>query len=82
MATPDKPNSLSEAENGDMQTQVGGHEKGTIEYERAQLLANLPDPDAGKSDEERREIVSYSVSSHVPPTRADANWTPPSRTRN
>ncbi|KAJ4172143.1 hypothetical protein NW754_007742 [Fusarium falciforme] len=27
-----------------------------IEAERAQLLANLPDPDAGKSEEERREI--------------------------
>ena len=37
--------------------------KGTIEYERAQMLAGLPDPDAGKTDEERREIVrpfSYS----------------------
>ncbi|UPK95911.1 hypothetical protein LCI18_006846 [Fusarium solani-melongenae] len=27
-----------------------------IEAERAQLLASLPDPDAGKSEEERREI--------------------------
>lgn len=29
-----------------------------INHERAQLLANLPDPDAGKSEEERAEIVS------------------------
>lgn len=29
-----------------------------IEAERAALLATLPDPDAGKSEEERREIVS------------------------
>ncbi|KAJ6125354.1 hypothetical protein N7471_012671 [Penicillium samsonianum] len=27
-----------------------------IEYERAELLANLSDPDAGKNDEERRQI--------------------------
>lgn len=58
MGSPDKPNSLSEVEHGDVQAQVGGHEKGTIEYERVQLLADLPDPDAGKSDEERREVVS------------------------
>jgi len=32
--------------------------KSGIEYERAQLLANLPDPDEGKSEEERRAIVS------------------------
>jgi hypothetical protein len=34
-----------------------------IECERAELLANLSDPDAGKNDEERREIVSgiYSL---------------------
>uniref|UniRef100_A0A8H7N4Q1 Major facilitator superfamily (MFS) profile domain-containing protein n=1 Tax=Bionectria ochroleuca TaxID=29856 RepID=A0A8H7N4Q1_BIOOC len=31
-------------------------DKSGIEYERAQLLANLPDPDAGKTDEERKEI--------------------------
>lgn len=80
MGTPDKANSLSEAENGDMQTQVGGHEKGTIEYERVQLLANMPDPDAGKSDEERREIVSYSVPYYL--ARTDANYTPPFRTGN
>lgn len=31
-----------------------------IEYERAELLANLSDPDAGKNDEERRQIVSWT----------------------
>lgn len=36
--------------------------KSGIEYERAQLLANLPDPDEGKSDEERRAIVSRPFS--------------------
>lgn len=35
--------------------------KSTIEYERAQLLAGLPDPDEGKSEEERRAIVSLPV---------------------
>lgn len=30
---------------------------GSIEFERARLLSNLPDPDIGKSDEERRAIV-------------------------
>lgn len=29
-----------------------------IEYERAEMLANLSDPDEGKSDDERRQIVS------------------------
>lgn len=38
-----------------------------IEAERAQLLANLPDPDAGKSEEERREIVSFSTHVHLEP---------------
>jgi hypothetical protein len=41
--------------------ETSSEEKGNksgIDYERAQLLANLPDPDAGKSDEERRIIVS------------------------
>lgn len=33
-----------------------------IELERAELLANLPDPDAGKNDEERRQIVSWTFS--------------------
>jgi hypothetical protein len=36
-----------------------------IEAERAQLLANLPDPDAGTSEEERREIVSCSTYVHL-----------------
>lgn len=39
--------------------ETSSEEKGNksgIDYERAQLLANLPDPDAGKSDEERRII--------------------------
>ena len=39
----------------------GGVAKTGIEYERAQLLANLPDPDAGKTDDERREIVRFSL---------------------
>jgi MFS family permease len=30
----------------------------TVDAERSALLASLPDPDAGKTDEERREIVS------------------------
>lgn len=38
-----------------------------IDAERAQLLASLPDPDAGKSDEERREIVSYYRCIHLEP---------------
>lgn len=29
-----------------------------IAHERAQQLADLPDPDKGKTEEERREIVS------------------------
>lgn len=36
-----------------------------IEYERAELLANLSDPDAGKNDEERRQIVSWTFSLDV-----------------
>jgi len=28
----------------------------TVENERAELLANLPDPDAGKSDEEKKAL--------------------------
>lgn len=39
--------------------------KSGIEYERAQLLANLPDPDEGKTDEERREIVSLPPSGMI-----------------
>jgi hypothetical protein len=30
--------------------------------ERAELLANLPDPDEGKTEEERKAIVSCSLS--------------------
>ena len=41
--------------------------KGTIEYERAQMLAGLPDPDAGKTDEERREIVRYLLLTYPHP---------------
>lgn len=33
-------------------------DKSNIAYERAQLLANLPDPDEGKTEEERLAIVS------------------------
>lgn len=36
-----------------------------IEYERAELLANLSDPDAGKNDEERRQIVSWTFTLDV-----------------
>lgn len=39
-----------------------GDEKPTgVHHERIQLLANLPDPDAGKSDEERAEIVRITL---------------------
>jgi hypothetical protein len=38
----------------------------TIEYERAQLLAHLPDPDAGKTVEERQAIVSIINSALIP----------------
>lgn len=59
MASPEKKfGSSDEVENGDVQATAGDHAKGTVEYERAQLLACLPDPDAGKSDEERAAIVS------------------------
>lgn len=56
----EKPVEAAEVERGDVSS--GGHEKGTIEYERSQLLAGLPDPDAGKSDEERAAIVSSTPS--------------------
>jgi hypothetical protein len=36
-----------------------------IDHERAELLANLPDPDAGKTDEEKAAIV-YMTSLHRP----------------
>lgn len=38
----------------------------TIEYERAQLLAHLPDPDAGKTLEERRAIVNTITDALIP----------------
>lgn len=38
----------------------------TIEYERAQLLAHLPDPDAGKTVEERQAIVSITHTAPIP----------------
>lgn len=57
MAAPEKVELSDEVEHGDIRT-AGGHARGTIEYERAQLLASLPDPDAGKTDEERAAIVS------------------------
>lgn len=42
----------------DPNIELGVDEKPTgVHHERIQLLANLPDPDAGKSDEERAEIV-------------------------
>jgi hypothetical protein len=38
-------------------TAAHGHVKpSAVEIERSQLLANLPDPDAGKSEEERKAI--------------------------
>ena len=43
---------IENAEPGTISPQSG------IDAERAQLLASLPDPDAGKSEEERRAIVS------------------------
>lgn len=33
-----------------------------IERERAELLAQLPNPDAGKSDEEKQDIVRCTLS--------------------
>lgn len=37
-----------------------------VDAERNALLAALPDPDEGKSEEERREIVSRSTCSLCP----------------
>ncbi|ROT34488.1 MFS general substrate transporter [Sodiomyces alkalinus F11] len=47
-----------DSENADVESSSAGESKGqtAIEYERAQLLANLPDPDAGKTEEERKAI--------------------------
>lgn len=57
MASFEKPIKPTEVENVEDEPSLGGYAKGTVEFERAQLLTNLPDPDAGKSDEERRAIV-------------------------
>ena len=59
MATSEKKASQAsiEVEHGVEKTPGAGFEKGTIQYERAQMLASLPDPDAGKTDEERLAIV-------------------------
>lgn len=44
-----------------------------LDAERNALLANLPDPDAGKSDEERREIVgSYCIDMYIRVTNSVA----------
>lgn len=46
----------------DPSIELGADEKPTgVHHERIQLLANLPDPDAGKSDEERAEIVRLAL---------------------
>lgn len=34
----------------------GDLKQSNVEYERSQLLADLPDPDAGKSEEEKKAI--------------------------
>ncbi|KEZ46557.1 Uncharacterized protein SAPIO_CDS0353 [Scedosporium apiospermum] len=49
----------ADLEKVDLETSSGdgkADSSGIINIERARLLANLPDPDAGKSEEERREI--------------------------
>lgn len=53
---------MSDLEKSDAEKQfhdVPVVDKSNIEYERAQLLANLPDPDVGKSAEELAAIVSF-----------------------
>jgi len=67
MSDPEKPPFPIEAEKADLErvNTYSGDEKADnsgIDIERARLLASLPDPDAGKSEEERREIVSVFVS--------------------
>jgi len=55
----------ADLEKVDLETSSGdgkADSSGIINIERARLLANLPDPDAGKSEEERREIVSWLIS--------------------
>ena len=59
MGDSEKEISPAQAENGSWtDIQNGSVDKSTVECERAQLLSNLPDPDAGKTDEERKAIVS------------------------
>ncbi|KPM46401.1 hypothetical protein AK830_g102 [Neonectria ditissima] len=43
-------------EKPEISTTEKASDKSGIEYERAQLLANLPDPDVGKTEEERQAI--------------------------
>ena len=57
MNATDKPTQPEEVENIAEEPPSCAFAKGTLEFERAHLLATLPDPDAGKSDDERREIV-------------------------
>ena len=57
MNSTDKPTQPEEVENITEELPPRAFPKGTLEFERAHLLATLPDPDAGKSDDERREIV-------------------------
>jgi hypothetical protein len=52
------PEKIAQAE----ASHADGPIKSGIEAERAQLLANLPDPDEGKSEEEKRIIVSTPAS--------------------
>ncbi|SPO07400.1 related to allantoate permease [Cephalotrichum gorgonifer] len=56
MDSPEKPAKSTEIEDIEGEPSSGEYAKGTIEFERSQLLASLPDPDAGKSGEERRAI--------------------------
>lgn len=59
MGDSEKEISPAQAEDGSFtDIQNGTVDKSIVEYERAQLLANLPDPDEGKTDEERKAIVS------------------------
>jgi hypothetical protein len=59
MGDSEKEISPAQAEDGSLKDmQNGTVDKSTVEYERAQLLANLPDPDEGKTEEERKAIVS------------------------
>lgn len=77
MATPTKPESSTEIEHGDVHAAA----RGTIEYERAQLLASLPDPDAGKSEEERAAIVSRPSNNALVRPQPLTHFGPRPRTR-